>query len=143
MKSTLTYICIAILCLLTSCSVGDFPSEHDRFGVVNGSVTDTAGKPIEHISVTVQFKGETGTETFYSSSEGLFRFDLPLFDKQGQISFVVVLKDIDGEENGGLFQDRVDEITVFEEDYDDFPIFIELPAYRLSHASALESSPQF
>ena len=62
--------------------------------------------------------------------------------KDGQIKFRIVIKDIDGEENGGLFQEKTDDITLFEEDYSEFPITIEIPPYRLIRATASENIPQ-
>ena len=41
-------------------------------------------------------------------------------------------KDIDGEDNGGLFESKTDKITIYDEDYETFPIFIDLPPYRLT-----------
>lgn len=130
--------------MLNSCSTGDMtsPNDHGSFGIVSGSVTDIEGNPIEHISISVQFDDSRQKQTFYTSSKGQFRFNLDFEDIDSQISFTITVKDIDGEENGGIFNEKTDIITLFEEDYTEFPVMVEIPPYRLTHATASENSPQ-
>lgn len=142
MKKTVISILCFMMLALTSCSDAEPGLSHDLFGIVSGSVTDMNGKALEHISITVKIGDSSDTQTFYTSSEGKFRFDLPMYGNGDQINFIIIIRDIDGEENGGYFQDREDEIILFGEDYKEFPIMIEIPPYRLSPATALESSPR-
>ena len=64
-------------------------------------------------------------------------------DGDGQIILGIILDDIDGEKNGGLFESKSDVITIFKEEFEKSPITIDLPTYRLSHAIASENNPQF
>ena len=142
MRRTATAILTILMLVLTSCSAGEISGDGEMLGTVSGTVTDQEDKPLEHISITVIIDEVPESLTFYTSSEGKFRFDLPMESKDGQSKFRIVIKDIDGEENGGLFQEKTDDITLFEEDYSEFPITIEIPPYRLIRATASENIPQ-
>lgn len=144
MKKILTIIQVLAVLMLTSCSAGEHMEmiNNGIFGTISGSVTDTEGTPLEHISISIRFDESSKAQTFYTSSEGLFRFNLEFEKIDKQISFTITVKDIDGEENGGLFNEKTDVITLFEEDYTDFPVMIEVPPYRLTRATASENNPQ-
>lgn len=142
MGKTAIFISGLIMMVLTSCMSAEHVQDNDMFGSISGIVTDMNGNALEHISVTIRLADNNDSQTFYTSSEGRFLFDLPMSENDGQIKFMIILKDVDGEENGGLFQERTEEITVFEEDYNDFPVMIELPPYRLTPATVSENTPQ-
>ena len=57
------------------------------------------------------------------------------------MTVAVTLEDIDGEENGGLFESKSDKLILYREDFSEEPVRIELD-YRLSPATASENSPQ-
>ena len=57
------------------------------------------------------------------------------------MTVTVTIEDIDGEENGGLFERRSDKLMIYREDFSEEPVRIELD-YRLTPATASESSPQ-
>ena len=76
----------------------------------------------------------------YSSPKGIFTADIEFIELTYPITVSVEISDIDGKENGGLFQTRNDEFTILEENYagtSNAPI-----VYRLTRATASESSPQ-
>lgn len=82
---------------------------------ITGSVNDIDGNPIEHIQVTLEWGDKGITEISYTSSEGIFTADAYLSNK-GETLVKITLEDIDGDENGGLFETLEENIVLFEED---------------------------
>lgn len=129
---------------LYSCS-DDSPYQNTDmdYCLIQGHVTDQAGNPLEKIRIGIKTKDSDKTlTTHYTSSNGSFHCELAIPDDYSQMALEIILDDIDGEENGGLFESKTDMITIFEEDYRKRPVIIDLPTYRLNHATASESSPR-
>lgn len=139
MKKILSYLIFTVVALLSSCSAlidleqGDKPDE--GFVIIQGTVADMDNNLLEHIKITVTVNGESTTRTYYTSSEGKFRCEVPSVMKDGQIAINLLIEDIDGEQNGGSFGTISDVITIFKEDYLKYPIVVDLPTFRLSHAT--------
>lgn len=109
---------------------------------VNGRVTDLEDNPLEHIKVTFDWGAGTEQSVVYTSSEGMFNTPfIECWDTGGGMTVTVTLEDIDGEENGGLFESKSDKLILYREDFSEEPVRIELD-YRLSPATASENSPQ-
>lgn len=109
---------------------------------VNGRVTDLDGNPLEHIKVKFEWKADADSSIVYTSSEGMFNTPfIECWDTRGSMTVAVTLEDIDGEENGGLFESKSDTLIFYREDFSEEPVRIELD-YRLSPATASENSPQ-
>lgn len=131
----------AILCLfLSSCMAEQFDGEgimEDRYQI-NGRVMDESGNPIPHIKVTLEWEGQYSPIVIYTSDKGIF-YTIP-DNLPGTYPFTIdiTLEDIDGEENGGLFEPESDQITVLEDDGNK----IIDPDYRLTLSTASESIPQ-
>ena len=139
-------IYILTLSIMQSC-MADIPHgiidiESEYFGIIQGSVTDQNGNALEKIRITIDSNISLKPESYYTSSEGRFRCEVPLDEDYGHIVITISLEDIDGEENGGLFETRSDTITIFEDEVNSYPIIIDLPTYRLSPSTASENSPQ-
>lgn len=83
---------------------------------VKGTVTDETGTPIEGIKTVVdsyyEWVDDAGysysqldfSDTLYTDAQGRIEMGAGLFDK-GRV--VVTLTDVDGEENGGTFEEKV------------------------------------
>lgn len=147
MTRSRSFICILLLSVLHSCMMDiDHAIFVDKsFGIIQGSVTDNDGNPLEKIRITIEVNDGNKPETYYTSSEGIFRCEFATDGNNGdgQIILGIILDDIDGEKNGGLFESKSDVITIFKEEFKESPITIDLPTYRLSHAIASENNPQF
>lgn len=132
--------------LLASCSAGELgmdstPSDTDRLPMVNGIVTDEDGEPIEHIKVTLDWGGFSLPDVVYTSSDGIFRAKARV-TTDTSIEMTLTFEDIDGEENGGLFDTLTDVVTLYSKDTDDdMPVRFDLD-YRLTLSTASESNPQ-
>ncbi len=106
---------------------------------VAGQVLDADGNGIEQIKVTIDWGGQgMDPEIKYTSSDGSFTTEIPEKVKSDTFEFGIKIEDIDGEENGGLFNSISDKVL-----YNMNP---ESPTgfliYRLNRATASESSPQ-
>lgn len=114
MKRELRLLLISLLGFPTACDSeknNDYPCMYGTPPVidftVSGTVTDAAGTPIPGIEVTP----ENGKSTL-TDADG--RYDVTgLGDAQSGIIF---FKDIDGEENGGLFKEHRLDVEFTEED---------------------------
>ena len=136
--NSLIYIALAAA-LTASCMAMDYAPAMDgevqKPGII-GNVTDTSGVVIEHIKVTLDWNDGSFSETQYTNSDGVFIAEI--WDNgNGKVrSLTVTLEDIDGEENGGMFETLSETFTVFEDDS-----IAELD-FRLNRATASESIPQ-
>lgn len=138
-------ISLILLLAMHSCMAGiDNITNSDpyRSGIIQGSVTDQNGNALERIRITIDSNISEKPESYYTSSEGQFRCEVPLEEDYGHIVINISIEDIDGEENGGIFETKSDTITIFEDDVNSYPIVIDLPTYRLSHATVSENSPR-
>ena len=145
MKAGRSFFYLICLIIMHSCMDDDPPYMNTDidYCVIQGHVTDQAGSPLEKIRIRVKHrKDDKVATTYYTSSNGSFHCEIAIPDDNSQMALEIVIDDIDGEENGGLFESKTDMITIFEEDYQKRPVIIDLPTYRLNHATASESSPQ-
>ena len=135
---------IITIFLLHSCmkGIGFQDNVYSLYGIIQGTVTDDGGRPLEKIRITINTDEADNPLTVYTSSDGTFICEFPLFIERGQIRLDIRIDDIDGEENGGFFESKTGSVTIFEEDYQEVPVIIDLPPYRLSHAIASESNLQ-
>lgn len=134
MRRISSILSILVLLLLTSCMAMD--AGYVETINLNGTITDETGAPIEHIKVTLNWESSYSPLTVYSSANGIFSADLDFPYLRYPITISIELSDADGPENGGEFESKTDEITIFEEG-PLAPI-----TYQLTHATASESSPQ-
>ena len=142
MKRTVSLIYLLLAFIMQSCSAGPDGIYDSDWCIVQGLVTDMEGKPIEKIRITIGSSLSRTPLTSYTSSDGTFICELPYTATGENMILAIVLDDIDAEDNGGCFESRHDQITVIEDGNTSYPIVIDLPVYRLSHATASESSPQ-
>ena len=141
MKGSSIIFTVLTLGILSSCmaTISDHMPDTESIRV-DGLVVDETDKPINHIKVTMEWDSPYSPMAVYSSPKGTFTADLEFYRPTYPITVSVTISDIDGEENGGLFQTRNDEFTILEEGYSGnsaAPI-----VYRLTRATASESSPQ-
>ena len=134
MKRVSSILSILVLLLLTSCMAMD--AGYVETINLNGTITDETGTPIEHIKVTLTWQSSYSPLTVYSSANGIFSADLDFPYLRYPITISIEMSDSDGPENGGEFESKTDEITIFEEG-PLAPI-----TYQLTLATASESSPQ-
>lgn len=132
-KITLAAICAF---MLTSCMqlTSDF-MDSVPFGSYPGCVRDTDGNPIEHIKVTISTPDDN--QTRYTDSGGIFYMDI--IGNPVNYTITLTFEDIDGEENGGLFETLTDTITLFGGNDLNSSAMLD---YRLNRATASESNPQ-
>lgn len=115
MKALKTLAMTLILLAAAGCSDHGFIDE--GIGpVVTGSVTTEDGSPIEHIQVTLDWTDSGIKGTSYTSSEGIFTSSAYL-SRKGETLLKIKLEDIDGKENGGLFETLEETLTLLEEEY--------------------------
>lgn len=142
MKTTGKILLMLSSVILASCMAAEPETNHDNMiPVVVGKVTDENGTAIEHIKVTLRWNVHPSPTEAYTSSEGIFRSEAYI-NPEGSTTLEVTLEDIDGEENGGMFEPLEDTVTLFPEDTDpEEGIRFDL-AYRLNRATPSESTPQ-
>lgn len=145
MKTARSFIYLICLIILHSCMNADTPqmSTDMDYCLIQGHVTDQQGVPLEKIRIRIKSRNNDKiATTYYTSSNGSFHCELAIPEDNSQMAIEIIMEDIDGEENGGMFESKTDMITIFEEDYQKRPVIIDLPTYRLNHATASESSPR-
>ena len=136
-------VCLTVI-LYASCEAG--PPMSDQMAgmpVISGKITDMEGTPLEHIKVIIDWGSYLmSPDVEYTNSDGEFRVRIRYSGENGQpATITVTMTDIDGEENGGLFETLTETLTLFEEDIYTSNKVINL-AYRLNHATVSENSPQ-
>lgn len=136
-------VCLTVI-LYASCEAG--PPMSDQIAnkpVISGKITDQEGNPIEHIKVIIDWGAYLmSPDIEYTNSDGEFSVRIRYSGENGQPATITIrMTDIDGEENGGLFETLTETLTLFEEDIYTSNKVINL-AYRLNHATASENSPQ-
>ena len=143
MRTAGKIICAAICAYaLASCMAMDMEGVPDMSDMPEltypGSVMDTEGTPIEHIKVTIEWQGAFPVKDIkYTDSNGMFYLDI--INPPESYNVTLTLEDIDGEENGGLFETLTDTIILFGDPESNSTVKLD---YRLNRATASESSPQ-
>ena len=143
MRTAGKIICAAICAYaLASCMAMDMEGVPDMSDMPEltypGSVMDTEGTPIEHIKVTIEWQGAFPVKDIkYTGSNGMFYLDI--INAPESYNVTLTLEDIDGEENGGLFETLTDTIILFGDPESNSTVKLD---YRLNRATASESSPQ-
>lgn len=119
MKAKVLTTIILAAFLSYGCSY-DLESDESGKGVIaTGLVTDHEGHPVEHIRISISSENMT-QEIVYTSSDGIYRalLDLNLKEDKGiQLNFTA--EDIDGAENGGMFDSAEDMVILFKENHPD------------------------
>ena len=118
--------------------VVDSPDTGDSDKLV-GYVTDTDDNSIEHIKVTLDWNNGTYQEIKYTDSYGQFQTDCWQPATREAVTLAITIEDVDGEENGGLFEPVSETIILFENGVQDI---VDPMVFRLNRATASESSPQ-
>ncbi len=116
----------------------DSPDTGDSDKLV-GYVTDTDDNSIEHIKVTLDWNNGTYQEIKYTDSYGQFQTDCWQPAAREAVTLAITIEDVDGEENGGLFEPVSETIILFENGVQDI---VDPMVFRLNRATASESSPQ-
>ena len=135
---------IAALAVLTlamfSCMKEDIAkSDIDNSGNIVGYVTDTDDNVIEHIKVTFDWNNGTYQEIKYTDSYGQFQSDYWQPAAREAVTLTITMEDVDGDENGGLFETASETITLFENGTQGI---VEPIVLRLNRATASENIPQ-
>lgn len=125
------------LCAIAACSAELDYASLPPTGQVHGSVTDMEGNPLNHIKVTLNYGEDIEQMSVYTSLKGEFIADI----NPSATMLTITLEDIDGEENGGLFESLTDQVIILDNDiFNDEDIMnIE---YSLTRATASENIPQ-
>ena len=126
--------------MLASCSkeAAYDGSYHDEIRL-EGLVIDAESEaPVNHMEILIEWESDESPVVVYTSDKGRFSTMLAAPDSYPAV-ISLTITDIDGEENGGMFEGRSENITFFKEDYFHEPSIL---TYRLSRATASESSPQ-
>ena len=116
----------------------DSPDTGDSDKLV-GYVTDTDDNSIEHIKVTLDWNNGTYQEIKYTDSYGQFQTDCWQPATREAVTLAITIEDVDGEENGGLFEPVSETIILFENGVQDI---VDPMVFRLNRATASENIPQ-
>lgn len=138
MKNIATFLVKSlVMTIITSCSAAFDHADPGLTGTIQGLVSDMEGNPLNHIKVTFDCGPDAGQTTVYTSKKGQFIAHL----EPGVPVMTIIIEDIDGEDNGGLFEKMTDKITLIDGDLDDKQDIIYLQ-YRLTRATSSENSLQ-
>lgn len=134
-----------LFCAMIISSCADMDMQPSQFmdipgmRILEGKISDLDSNPIEHIKVTADMDIYMSVqEVKYTDSDGSFMIEINA-GSSVPVTVTLTIEDIDGEENGGLFETMVDTITLFEENGASSIARLD---YRLNHATASESTPQ-
>ena len=143
MKPLKTTFLFAVM-TLASCATEQITEIPKPFPAVTGTVTDLNNNPIEHIKVTLAWDENIAPVETFTSSEGKFRSEISIKETDGApVTINLKLEDIDGEDNGGMFDTHTESFlleTENTEESDNQPI-IDL-VFRLNPSTDAESNPQ-
>lgn len=137
-------IIISAVTMLASCATEPASDHSNPLPAVTGIVTDRSNNPIEHIKVTLAWENSRLPIETFTSSEGKFRSEIIIDETDGSPATInITLEDIDGEENGGLFETHAESFLIETENSaeSETPHVIDL-VFRLNPATGEESSPQ-
>lgn len=122
---------ILAMSALSACSAEYMGPDDQIYGNIRGIVTDMEGTPVNHIKVTISQPQHHYPTIVYTSIRGEFIADMHLEGDRIDI----LMEDIDGEENGGLFESLSDVITMLDSSASTISL-----EYRLNRATASENS---
>ena len=135
-----TFILMGILSLmLASCSkeAAYDGSYHDEIRL-EGLVIDAESEaPVNHMEILIEWESVESPVVVYTSDKGRFSTMLAAPDNYPAV-ISLTISDIDGEENGGLFEGLSDKITILA--FGDSPT-IRTPPHRSRKRGATRSSP--
>lgn len=138
--SRIATIFTALALSASSCMMEDISSDIPDYGdMIRGFVTDTENNVIEHIKVTFDWNNGTYQEIKYTDSHGQFSSGYWQPDANEVMTLTITLEDIDGEDNGGLFESLNETITLFD---NGAQTSAEPMVFRLNRATASENIPQ-
>lgn len=103
-RSTLTFLAsAAALAAISACSadMGEYGTPHAEFEI-KGMVADEQGTPINRIAV-IYDDNLLDPDTLYTDTAGKFHIQGTMFPRE---EMSLVFKDLDAEQNGGLFQTK-------------------------------------
>ena len=129
-----------LLCLIAVHACSDIgmdiaEGEKNGYGVIQGSITDQDGTPLERIKISISSEGTQKNSSSYTSSDGRFRCEFALPEEPKQMVIDILIEDIDGNDRGGYFETKTTVVTIYEDDLQKVPLIIDLPTYRLSRAT--------
>ena len=134
-KRHLIYILSALA--LTSCMADQMHDPMQDSPIIEGTISDHMGKPIEHIRVTLAWGSGVEATVVYTSSEGAFKTEIPYAETWVDI----LVSDVDGQENGGEFESVTDKVMLYNDTDEDERLRVILD-YRLNPSTPSENSPQ-
>lgn len=136
-----------LLCLIAlhSCSEPFEIIVESNLGItscrIQGTITDQDGTALERIKVSV-YSNQDERSSSYTSSDGRFLCEFDIQSNIKEAVLDIMIEDIDGKERGGLFETKTTVVTLYESDLHKSPLIVNLPTFRLSHATASENNPQ-
>ena len=134
-KRHLIYILSALA--LTSCMADQMHDPMQDSPIIEGTISDQMGKPIEHIMVKLFWGSGREETTVYTSSEGIFKTEIPYAETWVDI----LISDVDGQDNGGEFETLTDKVMIYDKaDIEGLQVII--LDYRLNPSTPSENSPQ-
>lgn len=132
--------------LAASCSAGPMTDMHDpsleavgQDCHVKGTVLNMTDEPVEHLKVTVDWNNGMYQDIQYTDSDGMFTTKVRHAGADKAVTMNITIEDIDGEENGGVYESHIENITLFEAGETCVNVTLD---FRLNHAIASENSPQ-
>ncbi len=140
--SIIRYISIILTAAaLTSCAIDAEPPglDNPHLHFVAGRVYDADNNEIEHIKVTIEWGPGHEPSVNFTASDGSFTAEIPEGIQSERFDFRIILEDIDGQENGGLFETMTDK-AIYSLDPESPTGFL---VYHMNRATASESSPQY
>ena len=134
-KRHLIYILSALA--LTSCMADQMHDPMQDSPIIEGTISDQMGKPIEHIMAKLFWGSGREETTVYTSSEGIFKTEIPYAETWVDI----LISDVDGQDNGGEFETLTDKVMIYDKaDIEGLQVII--LDYRLNPSTPSENSPQ-
>ena len=132
---------IILLVLVSLCLPACMKEGMGKYGMkplrIEGIVVDDSDEtPINHIRITIEWDSEDSPAIIYSSGSGKFESVIDIPDEY-PMTIDLTLSDIDGEDNGGLYEERTDQISIIEGNDSKKPSTL---VYRMTRATASESS---
>lgn len=84
---------------------------------IKGSITDNQGQYIDSLMITITDLTNNTTDVFRSKSEKESFKRIYIYEKEIVCNYLIQVEDIDGERNGGFYQEQSKTITININDY--------------------------